>query len=301
MVDVERPAPGPGEVLVRVKAAGINPGEAAIRKGSCTSACRRRSRPARGATSPASSTSSAPGRTFAVGDEVIGWTDSARATPSSWSCPPISCVEARRACPGRRRVAVRRAARPPTRPSRGERVRRRHGRRVGGRRRRRARLPCSWRCAGASVIGLASAAIMSGCASTASFRWPTATASPNGSARPPADASTRSSTRSAAGYVALAIDELGVAPERVDTIIDWAAGRDTASKTEGTAAAGTAEVARRARGADRRRAGSRSRSPACPRSRMSATPTGSSSRGTRAARSCCGPKAPPIRRRRPAP
>jgi NADPH:quinone reductase-like Zn-dependent oxidoreductase len=33
VVDVERPVPGPGEVLVRVKAAGINPGEASIRKG----------------------------------------------------------------------------------------------------------------------------------------------------------------------------------------------------------------------------------------------------------------------------
>ena len=33
VVDVERPAPGPGQVLVHVKAAGINPGEASIRKG----------------------------------------------------------------------------------------------------------------------------------------------------------------------------------------------------------------------------------------------------------------------------
>jgi NADPH:quinone reductase-like Zn-dependent oxidoreductase len=33
VVDVERPIPGPGKVLVRVKAAGINPGEASIRKG----------------------------------------------------------------------------------------------------------------------------------------------------------------------------------------------------------------------------------------------------------------------------
>ncbi|MEC3977248.1 NADP-dependent oxidoreductase [Amycolatopsis sp. H20-H5] len=31
--DVPRPAPGPGQVLVEVKAAGINPGEAAIREG----------------------------------------------------------------------------------------------------------------------------------------------------------------------------------------------------------------------------------------------------------------------------
>ena len=33
VVEVERPKPGPGKVLVRVKAASINPGEAAIRKG----------------------------------------------------------------------------------------------------------------------------------------------------------------------------------------------------------------------------------------------------------------------------
>jgi NADPH:quinone reductase-like Zn-dependent oxidoreductase len=33
VVEVERPVPGPGQVLVRVKAAGINPGEASIRRG----------------------------------------------------------------------------------------------------------------------------------------------------------------------------------------------------------------------------------------------------------------------------
>ena len=55
VVEVEPQAPGEGEVLVRVKAAGINPGEASIRKGGCTSAGRRRSRRGRAATSPASS------------------------------------------------------------------------------------------------------------------------------------------------------------------------------------------------------------------------------------------------------
>ena len=33
VVEVDRPVPGPGQVLVRVKAAGINPGETSIRKG----------------------------------------------------------------------------------------------------------------------------------------------------------------------------------------------------------------------------------------------------------------------------
>lgn len=31
--DVPRPVPGPGQVLVEVRAAGINPGESSIRRG----------------------------------------------------------------------------------------------------------------------------------------------------------------------------------------------------------------------------------------------------------------------------
>jgi NADPH:quinone reductase-like Zn-dependent oxidoreductase len=44
------------------------------------------------------------------------------------------------------------------------------------------------------------------------------------------------------GYVALAVDELGVAPERVDTIIDWNAAQKYGVKMEGTAAAASADV-----------------------------------------------------------
>ena len=51
--EVEDPVAGPGQVLVAVKAAGINPGEIAIREGRLTSAGRPPSRRARAPISPA--------------------------------------------------------------------------------------------------------------------------------------------------------------------------------------------------------------------------------------------------------
>jgi NADPH:quinone reductase-like Zn-dependent oxidoreductase len=74
--EVTRPTPGPGEVLVEVKAAGINPGEAMIRKGVLHDRFP--------ATFPSGQGSDFAGvvaeigsgvDTFAVGDEVLGFTD----------------------------------------------------------------------------------------------------------------------------------------------------------------------------------------------------------------------------------
>ncbi len=76
VVDVERPMPGSGQVLVNVKAAGINPGEASIRKGLLHSRWP--------ATFPSGEGSDLAGvivalgegvQDFAVGDEVIGFTN----------------------------------------------------------------------------------------------------------------------------------------------------------------------------------------------------------------------------------
>jgi NADPH:quinone reductase-like Zn-dependent oxidoreductase len=76
VVDVERPEPGPGQALVKVKVAGINPGEATIRKGLLHQRWP--------ATFPSGEGSDLAGivaavgegvQTFAVGDEVIGFTD----------------------------------------------------------------------------------------------------------------------------------------------------------------------------------------------------------------------------------
>jgi NADPH:quinone reductase-like Zn-dependent oxidoreductase len=76
VVDVPDPVPGPGEVLVRVKAAGINPGEASIREGLLHALWP--------ATFPSGEGSDLAGVVEAVGDgvtawkagdEVLGWTD----------------------------------------------------------------------------------------------------------------------------------------------------------------------------------------------------------------------------------
>jgi NADPH:quinone reductase-like Zn-dependent oxidoreductase len=75
VVDVDTPAPGPGQLLVRVKAAGINPGEAKIREGLLHDRWP--------ATFPSGQGSDLAGvvdqvgagvDTFGVGDEVIGFT-----------------------------------------------------------------------------------------------------------------------------------------------------------------------------------------------------------------------------------
>jgi NADPH:quinone reductase-like Zn-dependent oxidoreductase len=76
VVDVPRPVPGPGQVLVQVKAAGINPGEAKIREGLLHDRWP--------AVFPSGQGSDLAGivahtgldvTTAAVGDEVIGFTD----------------------------------------------------------------------------------------------------------------------------------------------------------------------------------------------------------------------------------
>jgi NADPH:quinone reductase-like Zn-dependent oxidoreductase len=76
VIEVPRPVPGPGEVLVKVKAAGINPGEASIRKGLLDAIFP--------ATFPSGEGSDLAGKVdelgpdvtmWKVGDEVLGWVD----------------------------------------------------------------------------------------------------------------------------------------------------------------------------------------------------------------------------------
>jgi NADPH:quinone reductase-like Zn-dependent oxidoreductase len=76
VVDVPRPAPGPGEMLVQVKAAGINPGEAKIREGLLHARWPATFPSGQGSDLAGIVAETGPGVSrFAVGDEVIGYTD----------------------------------------------------------------------------------------------------------------------------------------------------------------------------------------------------------------------------------
>jgi NADPH:quinone reductase-like Zn-dependent oxidoreductase len=76
VVDVPRPAPGAGQVLVQVKAAGINPGEAKIRAGLLHARWPATFPSGQGSDLAGVVAETGPGVTgVSVGGEVIGWTD----------------------------------------------------------------------------------------------------------------------------------------------------------------------------------------------------------------------------------
>ncbi len=115
--DVARPVPGEGQVLVQVKAAGINPGEAKIREGLLHSRWPATFPSGQGSDLAGVVAETGPGVTgFSAGDEVIGWTDN-RASQAEYvvvrSREPDR--QAGRGAVGRRRGPVRGRAPPRTR------------------------------------------------------------------------------------------------------------------------------------------------------------------------------------------
>jgi NADPH:quinone reductase-like Zn-dependent oxidoreductase len=74
VADVEIPAPGPGEVVVQMKAAGINPGEASIRKGLLDATVPATFPSGEGSDLAGVVSDVGPGVTsWSPGDEVLGW------------------------------------------------------------------------------------------------------------------------------------------------------------------------------------------------------------------------------------
>jgi NADPH:quinone reductase-like Zn-dependent oxidoreductase len=244
VVDVERPVPGSGEVLVRVKAAGINPGEASIRKGLMHERWP--------ATFPSGQGSDLAGvveelgagvEGFEVDEPVLGWSDRRTShaelvlVPAdqlthkppgvSWEAAGALFVAGTTAYATVRAVG---ASSGDTVVVSGA---------AGGVGSLAVQLGV---LAGAAVIGLAG---------ESNHQWllehgAIPVAYGDGVAeriREVSDGHVDALIDTfGSGYVALAVDELGVAPNRVDTIIDWEAAQRYGVKMEGTAAAASVDV-----------------------------------------------------------
>jgi NADPH:quinone reductase-like Zn-dependent oxidoreductase len=244
VVDVERPVPGPGEVLVRVKAAGINPGEASIRKGVMHDRFPATFPSGEGSDLAGVVEEDGPGVSpFVVGDEVLGWTDN-RASHAELVLVPVSHLTHKPAgvsweaagalfVAGATAYAAVRAVGAWS----GDTVVVSGA--AGGVGSLAVQLAAR---TGAKVIGLAS---------ERNHDWlrslsVTPVAYGDGAAdriREAAGGSVDAFIDTfGGGYVQMAVEELGVAPERIDTIIDWAAVEKYGVKVEGSAAGASAEV-----------------------------------------------------------
>jgi len=243
VVDVPRPVPGPGQVLVKVVAAGINPGEASIRKGLLDTVWP--------ATFPSGEGSDLAGiveevglnvTRFVVGDEVLGFVE----TRSSHADLAVADADNLVARPGgvpwdvagslfvvgtTAYAAVRAVGLVP-----GDKVVVSGA--AGGVGSLAVQLAAH---AGATVIGLAS---------EEHHRWLAGhgvipVVYGDGVAERIREASDGRIDALidtfGGGYVEMAIG-LGVPPERIDTIIDRAAAQEYGAKTDGSAAAANAGV-----------------------------------------------------------
>jgi NADPH:quinone reductase-like Zn-dependent oxidoreductase len=243
--DVPRPSPGDGEVLVEVKAAGINPGEAMIRKGVLHDRWP--------ATFPSGQGSDLAGvvaeigvgvDSFAVGDEVIGFTDQ-RASQAEYVAVPADQL----------------TAKPPEVPWEVAGALYVAGttayaavRSVGLTSDDTVAVAGAAGGVGSLAVQLAkrTGATVLGIAGPSNNEWLTAhgvipvnygdeladrlrAAAPNGRIDAFLDSF-------GGGYVELAVTELGVAPDRVDTIIDFAAVERFGVKMAGNADASEAGV-----------------------------------------------------------
>lgn len=115
--DVPRPVPGEGQVLVQVKAAGINPGEAKIRAGLLHSMWPATFPSGQGSDLAGVVAETGPGVTgFSAGDEVIGWTDN-RASQAEYVLVEAGHLTAKLAgCRGKRPGPCSWRASPPMPP-----------------------------------------------------------------------------------------------------------------------------------------------------------------------------------------
>lgn len=246
VADVDVPSPGPGEVVVEVRAAGINPGEAAIRSGAMHQMFPATFPSGEGSDLAGVVTAVGPGVTeFRVGDEVLGFSfrRSSHATHAavpvhqlirkppqlSWEVAGSLYVVGATAYAAVRAVA----------PQPGETVA--VSAAAGG--------------VGSLVVQLLALrkARVLGIAGPGNADWLRAhgvTPIPYGPDRHGLEARLREAAPDGIDafidlfgpeYVQLAVD-LGVAPERIDTIISFQKAGEVGAKTEGSTDASTREV-----------------------------------------------------------
>ncbi len=241
--DVPRPVPGDGQVLVQVKAAGINPGEDKIRQGLLHERWPATFPSGQGSDLAGIVAETGPGVTgFSAGDEVLGWTDN-RASQAEYVLAEAANLTAKPAgvpwevagglfVVGTTAYAAVRAVAPA--PGDTVVVAGASGG-VGS-----VAVQLAKR-AGATVIGLAS---------EPNHAWLTA----HGVIPVAYGEGVADRIREAAGhvdalidtvggdYVRLAVEDLGVQPSRVDTIANFAAVEKYGIKAEGSAYAASAAV-----------------------------------------------------------
>jgi len=243
VVEVDRPVPSPGQVLVRVKAAGINPGEAAIREGAFANVWPSPFPSGQGSDLAGVVDETGEGvEGFSVGDEVIGFVN----TRSSQA--ELAVVEAGDLTPRPANVSWEEAGSlfvVGTTAYAG----------VGAVWAGEGDTVVVWG-AGGGVGSLAvqlarnAGAVVIGLAGEANHEWlsehgVTPVAYGDGTADRIREASGGEVDAFidtfGSGYVELAL-ELGVRPERIDTIIDFAAVEKHGVKAEGNAEAASAGV-----------------------------------------------------------
>jgi NADPH:quinone reductase-like Zn-dependent oxidoreductase len=242
VTDVPLPEPAAGEVLVKVKAAAINPGEAKIREGLLHERWPATFPSGEGSDLAGVVDQLGPGVSdFAVGDEVVGFTErrashaqyviveagnlTAKPANVSWEVAGSLFIAGTTAYAAVRAVSLKPGETVAVSGAAGG---------VGSLAVQLARR------AGAEVIGIAG---------PANHEWLTAhgvkpVAYGEGLAERLGEAADRIDAfidTHGQGYVKLAI-ELGLDPARIDTIIDFAGFQEYGVKAEGTSAASTAEV-----------------------------------------------------------
>jgi NADPH:quinone reductase-like Zn-dependent oxidoreductase len=244
VVEVERPAPGPGEALVRVKAAGINPGEASIREGLLHERWPATFPSGEGTDLAGVVEEVGPGvESVAVGEEVIGWSHQRSSHAELVAVPAEQLIAKPPGVPWEAGGALFVAGTTAYATVRA----------VGASAGDTVVVSGAAGGVGSLAVQLArrTGATAIGAAGEHNHQWlrehgviPVSygeglvewirEAAPGG-----VDALIDTF---GGGYVQMAVEELGVAPDRIDTIIDWNAAQQYGTKLEGSATAATQEV-----------------------------------------------------------